>query len=68
MNLRRIAAVASKEWREIIRDRMFLLLAFLMPVAWMIVFGYGLALDVENISWWWIETTRHSAGSTYTAL
>ena len=50
MNLRRIAAVASKEWRETIRDRMFLLLAFLLPVSWMIVFGYGLVQDVENIS------------------
>ena len=49
MNLRRIAAVASKEWRETIRDRMFVLLAFLLPVSWMIVFGYGLVQDVENI-------------------
>jgi len=49
MNLRRIAAVASKEWRETTRDRMFFLLAFLMPILWMMVFGYGLVLDVENI-------------------
>ena len=49
MNLKRIAAVASKEWREVTRDRLFLLLAFLMPVLWMVVFGYGLVLDVENI-------------------
>jgi drug efflux transport system permease protein len=49
MNLRRIAAVASKEWRETIRDRMFVLLAFLLPILWMLVFGYGLVQDVENI-------------------
>jgi ABC-2 type transport system permease protein/ribosome-dependent ATPase len=49
MNVNRIAAVASKEWREVTRDRMFLLLAFLMPTLWMIVFGYGLVLDVERI-------------------
>lgn len=49
MNLRRIAAVASKEWREISRDRMFLTLAFLIPFVWMLVFGYGMVLDVENI-------------------
>ncbi len=49
MNLKRIAAVASKEWREVTRDRLFLLLAFLMPALWMVVFGYGLVLDVENI-------------------
>lgn len=49
MNLRRIAAVASKEWQETTRDRMFLTLAFLIPFVWMVVFGYGMVLDVENI-------------------
>jgi ABC-2 type transport system permease protein/ribosome-dependent ATPase len=28
---------------------MFVLLAFLLPVLWMLVFGYGLVLDVEEI-------------------
>lgn len=65
MNLRRIAAVISKEWLEIIRDRMFLLLAFLMPVAWMIVFGYGLALDVENISFVVVDRDRTSLSREY---
>ena len=49
MNLQRIVTVASKEWRETIRDRMFVLLAFLLPILWMLVFGYGLVQDVENI-------------------
>ncbi|KLU05335.1 response regulator receiver domain protein (CheY-like) [Rhodopirellula islandica] len=49
MNLRRVAAVASKEWREIVRDRMFLALTFLVPVSLMLVVGYGLSLDVEDI-------------------
>lgn len=49
MNLTRVATVASKEWREMVRDRMFVLLAFLLPVLWMLVFGYGLVLDVEEI-------------------
>ncbi len=49
MNVRRIRAVAIKEWKETTRDRLFLSLAFLLPVLWMIVFGYGLVLDVEHI-------------------
>jgi ABC-2 type transport system permease protein len=49
MNLTRIAAVASKEWRETVMDRMFLALAFLIPILWMLVFGYGMVLDVEHI-------------------
>jgi len=62
MKLRRIAAVASKEWREVTRDRMFLLLAFLMPALWMVVFGYGLVLDVEHISFSVVDRD-HSAFS-----
>lgn len=49
MNLQRIKAVALKEWRETTRDRLFLLLAFLLPALWMLVFGYGLVMDVEDI-------------------
>ena len=49
MNLRRIRAVALKEWKETTRDRLFLLLAFLLPSLWLVVFGYGLVLDVEEI-------------------
>lgn len=49
MNCRRIAAVAAKEWRETVRDRTFLTLAFLIPILWMLVFGYGMVLDVEDV-------------------
>lgn len=65
MNLRRIAAVSSKEWREVIRDRMFFLLAFLMPVVWMLVFGYGLVLDVENISFVVVDRDHSSLSREY---
>jgi len=50
MKLRRALAVAYKEWREILRDRIYLLLAFLMPAMLMIVFGYGMSQDVENVA------------------
>ncbi len=49
MNLTRVAAVASKEWRETTRDRLFLSLVFILPLLWMVVFGYGVVLDVEHI-------------------
>ena len=41
--------MAFKEWKETTRDRLFLLLAFLLPALWLVVFGYGLNLDVEDI-------------------
>lgn len=50
MRLRRVLAVAHKEWREILRDRIYLMLAFLMPAMLMIVFGYGMSQDIENVA------------------
>lgn len=49
MNLHRIQALASKEWREIMRDRLFASMAFVVPVMILLVLGYGLSLDVEHI-------------------
>jgi len=49
MKIERVVAIAYKEWREIVRDRFFLALAFIVPTAMLLVFGYGLILDVENI-------------------
>ena len=65
MNLRRIAAVASKEWRETVRDRMFFLLAFLLPILWMLVFGYGLVLDVENIPFATVDRDHSTLSRDY---
>ena len=65
MSLRRIAAVAFKEWRETVRDRMFFLLAFLLPVLWMAVFGYGLVLDVESIPFAAVDRDRSALSRDY---
>ena len=65
MNLRRMAAVSSKEWREVTRDRLFLLLAFLMPPLWMVVFGFGLVLDVEGIAFVVLDRDRSAFSRDY---
>lgn len=49
MNFRRTAALAAKEWREIVRDKLFLALSFIVPTILLVLFGYGLVLDVENV-------------------
>jgi len=49
MNIKRIFVVAHKEWREIVRDRLFFSLAFIVPAFLMILFGYGISMDVEDI-------------------
>ena len=40
MNGRRIVSLAWKEWREIVRDRLFFALAFFVPTLLMVLFGF----------------------------
>lgn len=49
MKLRLVLVVALKEWREIVRDRLFFALAFVVPSALMLLIGFGLSLDVKDI-------------------
>jgi len=65
MNLMRIKALAYKEWREILRDRLFLSLAFVVPASLMLVFGYGLSLDVENIPFAVVDHDRSAMSRDY---
>jgi len=49
MNIYRTLSVARKEARQIVRDSRSLYLALGIPVMLMILFGYALSLDVDNI-------------------
>jgi ABC-2 type transport system permease protein len=49
MNLTRVWAVTYKEWREILRDRLFFAMAFVLPIGLFLVVGYGISFDVEKI-------------------
>ena len=65
MSVLRIAAIARKEWREIVRDRIFVLLAFLLPVLLMFVFGYGLTQDVEHMPLAVVDYDHSAASREY---
>ncbi len=65
MNLRRIMAVTTKEWKETVRDRLFLLMAFLLPALWMVVFGHGLVLDVEHVPFAVLDRDQSSMSRDY---
>ncbi|MFH1034523.1 MAG: ABC transporter permease [Pseudomonadota bacterium] len=65
MNLRRIVALAYKEWREILRDRLFFALAFVVPASLMLVFGYGLTLDVEHIPFAVVDHDKSAMSRDY---
>ena len=49
MRLDRILTILIKERRTILRDRMFFLLAFLVPAMLLLAFGFGLSLDVSEV-------------------
>jgi ABC-2 type transport system permease protein len=49
MNLRRCCAVARKEFLHIFRDARSLGLAVAIPMMMLVLFGYALTLDVDNV-------------------
>jgi len=49
MNLRKIGAITRKEFYHLIRDYRSLYLAFAIPLILILLFGYALSLDVENV-------------------
>lgn len=48
--MRAVLAQAGKEWAEFHRDRISLALAFVLPLASLLMLGYGVRLESKNIS------------------
>ncbi len=65
MKIDRTLVVAHKEWLEIRRDRLFLSLCLIVPVVLMLLFGYGLSLDVENIPFAVVDHDESPASRDY---
>ena len=49
MNVRRVGAIFRKETLHVVRDPRSLILAIGIPVLLLILFGYALTLDVDNV-------------------
>ncbi|MCA9632075.1 MAG: ABC transporter permease, partial [Myxococcales bacterium] len=47
--VRRVLAIAEKEVRHVTRDPRTLIMAFAMPVAMLLLFGYGMSFDLDNL-------------------
>ena len=47
--INRILAISKKETREILRDKRSLLIIFVLPVFLLIMFGYAVTLDIDEI-------------------
>lgn len=46
---RRLAAIITKEFIQVVRDRRTLAMALLMPVIQLLLFGYAITTDVEHL-------------------
>lgn len=68
MNLNRVKALVYKECCEILRDRLFLSLAFIVPISMMLIFGYGIKMDVENIPFAILDQDRTAMSRDYLHL
>jgi ABC-2 type transport system permease protein len=49
MSLRKIMAIMKKEYYHLIRDTRSLILAFIIPLCLILIFGYALSLDVNEL-------------------
>src|SRR5215210_7268160 len=47
--MRKAAAVASKELRQILRDRRSLMILLFVPAFFLLLFGYALNFDIRNV-------------------
>src|SRR5215469_6220067 len=49
MSVTRLLAVASKEILQILRDSRSLIIVLIMPVILVLLFGYGVSLDLKHL-------------------
>jgi len=48
---RRVGALVKKEVRQMVRDPSSIAMGVVLPVILILLFGYGLSLDVKNVKW-----------------
>lgn len=48
--LRRLKALMVKEFRQVVRDPSSILIAFVLPLLLLFLFGYGMSLDARNLT------------------
>lgn len=61
----RVIAIAIKETRQLVRDPITIVLAFVIPLLMLQLFGYGLSLDVKHIPIVFIDYDRSDLSRDY---
>lgn len=65
MRIANIRATARKEYYHLIRDFRSLYLAFILPLLLILLFGYALSLDVENVGVMVVDRDRTPASRDF---
>jgi len=63
--LDRSLAIIRKETRELLRDPIYLGMAFVIPVVLMLLFGYGLSMDVKHLPIAFVDHERSPYSRDY---
>ncbi len=50
MNVRRLGVLLGKERKQLLRDPFSILVGILQPIVLLLIFGYGMSLDLRNIN------------------
>jgi len=66
MNLLRVRTLVAKEVSEALRDRLYLTLAFFLPVLLMLVFTYGMTSNIDNVGVVIVDEDQSAASREYT--
>jgi ribosome-dependent ATPase len=65
LDLRRLWAYARREALELSRDRVRLVFCFLVPALLLIIFGYGISMDVEHLPYAVLDRDQTPESRTY---
>ncbi|AAY95164.1 ABC transporter ATP-binding protein/permease [Pseudomonas protegens] len=65
LSLARLLAVASREGKELLRDKVRLGFALLGAIFMMVIFGYGISLDVEKLAFAVYDQDQTPQSRTY---
>src|SRR5512140_157709 len=49
LSWRTMRAITRREFIDVVRDRRSLILTFLYPISMLILYGYGIRYDVDNV-------------------
>jgi len=63
----RLRGLIRKEFRQIVRDPSSIAIAFLMPVALLLLFGYGISLDAEEVPVALVAPQPSAASASFTS-